>query len=90
MLFAIVTLPSGALLAARRLDPDPPFAMNAMSPELCFGSLQRPHDCESVQFASGLLLDEESVIIGLGVMDCESRMHRIPLGDVLAMLQPVA
>lgn len=38
------------------LSPVPPHELLATSAEFCVGAAQAPHDCESVQFISGLVL----------------------------------
>ncbi|CAJ1415912.1 unnamed protein product [Effrenium voratum] len=64
----------------------PPFGLLAVTTEFCFSSRQDEEDCESIQFASSLLLEGDSLLIGLGVQDCESFVHRFDLHYVLGRL----
>jgi hypothetical protein len=78
------------------LEPRPPFATVAVSPEFCIASHQDARDCESVQFVSGLALapkpassnlTRDALLLSYGVNDCEARLGRIPLDKVWSMLR---
>jgi len=65
----------------------PPFRLTAASSEFCFSSSSNPADCETLQFASTLLRKGSHILIGYGVMDCESYLDAFDLSDVLASLK---
>jgi len=73
------------------LSADPPYEFKLVSREFCFASpyVDATHDCEVVQFASGMLLRDDKLVISYGVNDCESRILEIPLEWALKSLEPV-
>lgn len=66
-----------------------PFALRRVSREFCFGSAQESGLCEVVQVATSLLVVNDLVQIGYGVMDCESYVLTMGLDEVLALLTEV-
>ena len=82
------------------LQPRPPFRTLAVSREFCLASSQDSHDCESVQFISGLALrhaqsnsthpvSPRSLVVAYGVNDCETRLGQIDLTRIWQMLRPM-
>lgn len=66
------------------------FRLVAASPEFCFSSAQAPQDCESIQFASTLIRDGNSLLVGYGVEDCDAFLQRFSLDQVLQSLLNVS
>eukprot|EP00746_Dinoflagellata_sp_MGD_P156556 gnl/MRDRNA2_/MRDRNA2_85871_c0_seq1.p1 gnl/MRDRNA2_/MRDRNA2_85871_c0~~gnl/MRDRNA2_/MRDRNA2_85871_c0_seq1.p1 ORF type:complete len:553 (+),score=72.90 gnl/MRDRNA2_/MRDRNA2_85871_c0_seq1:120-1778(+) len=66
-----------------------PFHIQRVSPEFCFQSVQNPNDCEVIQFASSLTIDDDKLHIGYGVMDCESYVATFDLTSALQSLRNV-
>ena len=81
------------------LQPKPPFATLAVSPEFCLSSPQAAHDCESIQFVTGLALQYQAgaavnrssstLLLTYGVNDCEARIGKIDLERIWATLRPL-
>ena len=82
------------------LSVTPPFHTVAASAEFCLESPQTAADCESIQFVSGLELvepgpagrraaDNRTLLVSYGVNDCEGRLGRLPLQQVLSALRPL-
>ena len=74
------------------MQPQPPYRILATSAEFCLSSFQDRHDCESVQFISGMTLDaadNTSVLLSYGINDCEAKIARMSLRDVWAMMHPL-
>jgi hypothetical protein len=64
----------------------------ATSGEFCIGAQQDGTDCESVQFISGLELEEApggSLLLSYGINDCEAKLARMPMDAVWTMLSPL-
>jgi len=79
--------------------PRPPFEPLGISDDFCLSSAQDAHDCERVQFVSGLTgvvmtdsnrTPNDSLLLAFGVNDCEARVGRIPLAQIWGMLRPIA
>lgn len=66
-----------------------PFAVDRISSEFCFDSAQHPGRCETVQVATSLVRDGDTLQVGYGVMDCESYVVTVGIKEVLRMLKPV-
>jgi len=66
------------------------FRLAALSPEFCFSSAQNPQDCENIQFASTLVRDGSSLLVGYGVEDCDSFLQRFSLDHVVQSLVNVS
>ena len=66
------------------------FRLAALSPEFCFSSAQDPQDCENIQFASTLVRDGSSLLVGYGAEDCDSFLHRFSLDHVVQFLVNVS
>mmetsp|Transcript_50795 Transcript_50795/g.94985 ORF Transcript_50795/g.94985 Transcript_50795/m.94985 type:complete len:459 (+) Transcript_50795:48-1424(+) len=66
-----------------------PFRLIAVTPEFCFSSAQDPDDCENIQFASSLLLEGSSLLVGVGIQDCDSFVYQFQLEHVLGRLVDV-
>ena len=73
------------------LEPHAPFRVFATSREFCMASEQNPADCESIQFASGLTLapDASTLLLSYGINDCEAKVAKLPLSQVLGRLRPL-
>jgi len=73
------------------LSAYPPYDFKFVSREFCFASPYEDasHDCEVVQFASGMVLRGKHLVISYGVNDCESRVLEVPLQWALDSLKPV-
>jgi len=63
------------------------FRLISASPEFCFSSVQAPLDCENIQFASTLVRDGSSLLVGYGIEDCDSFIQRFALDQVLHSLR---
>ena len=79
--------------------PRPPFEPLGVSDDFCLSSAQDAHDCERVQFVSGLtgvvMTDSnrtptDSLLLAFGVNDCEARVGRISFAQVWGLLRPIA
>ena len=68
------------------LSPVPPHRLLGSSAEFCLASAQDPHDCESVQFVSGLVVSGDTLLVAYGVNDCESKIGRLPIARAWEML----
>ena len=66
-----------------------PYRMTATTGEFCIASAQDSTDCESAQYVSSLARDPlgDSLILALGVNDCEAKIIRVPLEQVGRMLR---
>lgn len=56
---------------------------------LCFPCADAK-DCESIQFASTLIRDGNSLLVGYGVEDCDAFLQRFSLDQVLQSLLNVS
>lgn len=72
------------------LQPRAPFRLLGTSGEWCIQSRQNPHDCESVQFVSGLAPGPRpsELVVSFGVNDCEAKVAVLDLARVWALLLP--
>eukprot|EP00404_Azadinium_spinosum_P024923 CAMPEP_0180598706 /NCGR_PEP_ID=MMETSP1037_2-20121125/23009_1 /TAXON_ID=632150 /ORGANISM="Azadinium spinosum, Strain 3D9" /LENGTH=530 /DNA_ID=CAMNT_0022617335 /DNA_START=88 /DNA_END=1677 /DNA_ORIENTATION=+ len=68
------------------LSRGPPYKLQRLSPEFCFSSAHRPSDCESVQYASSIVLDGDNLHIGYGITDCEAAVMTVDTVEVLNSL----
>jgi predicted GH43/DUF377 family glycosyl hydrolase len=73
----------------------PPFAIEQVSQEWCMarhvdGVSESSDDvvCETVQFVSGAALMDGTLYMTYGVMDCDARITRVRLDDVMEMMTP--
>ena len=76
------------------LEPHGPFGMVATSGEFCLESAQLQGDCESIQFISGIALQEGTtskpeLLLSYGVNDCEAKVGRVSLESIWSMLIPL-
>ena len=63
----------------------------ATSGEFCLAADGAPTDCESVQFISGVeLQDAQTLLLAYGVNDCAAKVARLALERVWRMLRPLA
>ncbi|CAK9012554.1 Acyl-coenzyme A thioesterase 13 (Acyl-CoA thioesterase 13) (Hotdog-fold thioesterase superfamily member 2) (Palmitoyl-CoA hydrolase) (Thioesterase superfamily member 2) (THEM2) [Durusdinium trenchii] len=75
-----------------------PYEVLGLSPELCFhflGASGVPwqtdvqEGCETLQFVSGMMLkDQDTLMLSVGVSDCESSFVSLHLATVLELLHP--
>jgi hypothetical protein len=66
-------------------DAVAPHNATHLSRPFCFPARGRPDKCEQVQFAAGAVLTPDlDVLISVGILDCVSRIYRIPLSAILA------
>lgn len=72
-----------------------PYTLTHISSEFCFPSVGRPHDCDSVQFCSSVLRQQDPagggdiLLFGYGVDDTDAYTITTPVATVLSMLVPV-
>jgi len=66
-----------------------PFQLKALSPEFVLQSTHHKDDAEIIQFASGLELSDDKLIIAYGVNDCEAGVVEMGLGALEELLRPV-
>ena len=57
---------------------------------MCFLLLLFAKDCESIQYASALVRDGNSLLVGYGVEDCDSFLQRFDLDEVMQSLLNIA
>jgi len=66
-------------------DAVAPYNATYLSRPFCFPAPGRPGECEQIQFAPGAVLTPDlHVLISVGILDCVSRIYRIPLSAILA------
>mmetsp|Transcript_53950 Transcript_53950/g.145370 ORF Transcript_53950/g.145370 Transcript_53950/m.145370 type:complete len:204 (+) Transcript_53950:3-614(+) len=67
------------------------FSVSRASSLFCIASTTIAHAglCETIQFAGGLALQDDNLVITYGANDCEAKVAFVPLRRVLALLQPV-
>ena len=71
--------------------PSPNPTQVATSGEFCLAADGAPTDCESVQFISGVeLQDAQTLLLAYGVNDCAAKVARLALERVWRMLRPLA
>eukprot|EP00928_Gymnodinium_smaydae_P044577 TRINITY_DN2971_c0_g1_i2.p1 TRINITY_DN2971_c0_g1~~TRINITY_DN2971_c0_g1_i2.p1 ORF type:complete len:496 (+),score=72.33 TRINITY_DN2971_c0_g1_i2:25-1488(+) len=68
------------------------FAISRVSPLFCFASTSPAHAglCETIQFAGGLFIEDDHLIVTYGTNDCEAKVAFMPLQRVLALLAPAS
>jgi hypothetical protein len=71
------------------VSAEPPFALKTLSQEFVLQSPHHPDDAEIIQFASGLEIAGDKLIIAYGVNDCEAGVMQIEWETLLGILQPV-
>ena len=76
-------------------DAAPPWKVVAQSPEWCIPAFSNPERCETIQFVTTAILSANGteLVLGYGVNDCDSRVLRLPLAQVLKLARgggPVA
>jgi len=84
------------------LSPTPPHELLATSAEFCISAPHAPHDCESVQFVSGLAVQPRRggsrgaagdsggrLMLSFGVNDCQARLGFLALKELWKLLEPV-
>jgi hypothetical protein len=68
---------------------EPPFALKTLSQEFVLQSPHHPDDAEIIQFASGLEIAGDKLVIAYGVNDCEAGVMQIDWETLQDLLKPV-
>jgi hypothetical protein len=71
------------------VSAEPPFALKTLSQEFVLQSPHRPDDAEIIQFASGLEIAGDKLVIAYGVNDCEAGVMQIDWETLQGLLKPV-
>ncbi len=73
------------------VSAEPPFALKTLSQEFVLQSASphHPNDAEIIQFASGLEVAADKLVIAYGVNDCEAGVMQIDWETVQGLLKPV-
>mmetsp|Transcript_78595 Transcript_78595/g.220265 ORF Transcript_78595/g.220265 Transcript_78595/m.220265 type:complete len:104 (+) Transcript_78595:2-313(+) len=66
------------------------FAISRVSPLFCFASVSPPHAglCETIQFAGGLVVRGDTLVVTYGTNDCEAKVAFVPMRRVQELLLP--
>lgn len=71
------------------ISAHPPYRLVGLSAEFVLPSAHDRSDAEIIQFASGLELDGDDLVIAYGINDCEAAVVRIPWVTVKGTLRPI-
>ena len=66
-----------------------PYRLTGLSPEFVLPSVHDAQDAEIIQFASGLELDGQRLVIAYGINDCEAAVAQVSLKTVQGLIRPV-
>jgi hypothetical protein len=71
------------------VSAQPPFELKTLSQEFVLQSPHHPDDAEIIQFASGLEVSGDKLVVAYGVNDCEAGVMLIELKTLQDLLKPV-
>lgn len=71
------------------ISAEPPFALKTLTQEFVLQSPHHPDDAEIIQFASGLEIAGDKLVIAYGINDCEAGVMQIDWEILQGLLKPV-